>query len=457
MYLNVPFWIAASDASHPSMGSVEMEAPPSLNVLVNNTVDTSDDITVLSPAQTIPIQVTLSGANGTVALSVSPAGRASLSQTSLNLTSGQPATVTLTPLAVSQAPNDVQIIATGPDGLTAQGSLTIVNITIPDISNADTPYGMPDRIPPTANTALQITVQPDLTGTNQSVTLAKLGSGGNNGDFTINGGSTASITTTSTVSFSGTTQTATAGAGNGPSGNGGENAGNLSVVAQVRGQNAVQSAGFSVAAIPQNFTDMYSQTFTPAAPFTFTQGGPPFVGMGVQDGLTSDSVTSDSGSSADLGQVQYEEQLVQAGQGNGVFARTSIAPNTCCYVPAATPAKDAHAIPIYYLTGSGAGMPAGFQQGVGTIAFNQVQVFRDYRTGVVDIPMTNSGFTVGQQITTTIAQDGTVTYHLTTTKAGANEAVTGTNSSGNPATYSSSAGAVTQYGPTPKLIQVVQP
>jgi hypothetical protein len=30
MYLNVPFWIAASDASHPSMGSVEMEPSPTV-------------------------------------------------------------------------------------------------------------------------------------------------------------------------------------------------------------------------------------------------------------------------------------------------------------------------------------------------------------------------------------------------------------------------------------------
>jgi hypothetical protein len=32
MYLNVPFWIAASDASHPSMGEVEMEAPPTVQI-----------------------------------------------------------------------------------------------------------------------------------------------------------------------------------------------------------------------------------------------------------------------------------------------------------------------------------------------------------------------------------------------------------------------------------------
>ena len=49
--------------------------------------------TVLSPAQTIPATITLNGASGTVQLSVSPSGSASIDQPTLNLTDGVPLAV----------------------------------------------------------------------------------------------------------------------------------------------------------------------------------------------------------------------------------------------------------------------------------------------------------------------------------------------------------------------------
>jgi hypothetical protein len=237
--------------------------------------------------------------------------------------------VTFTPLAVSTAPLDVQIIATYQGVAVAQGNLTVVNVVIPPISNADTPYGLPNRIPPTANTPLTVNVTPNLTGSGQKVTLAKANYGGSNGDFTINGSSTLDLYTTAAVNFSGTTQTAPTG------GAGGGNAGNLNVVVQVRGENTVWSPGFSVAAIPTYYTEAYSATINDGT----------YYGLQVLDGWTSDS-----GDLSDLDQSSLSEQ-VQVLSATGVLAGIQTDPTS--YLPANAHSLDRHTALIAILTGPG--------------------------------------------------------------------------------------------------------
>ena len=391
----------AAPVGGPCGGSFYVAAGGTVTISINNTADTSDDVTVLSPAQTIPATVTLNGASGTVQLSVSPAGRASIDQTTLNLTSGVPATVTITPLKVSQAPNDVQIVATFNGVPVGQGKLTIVGITIPPITNADTPAGMPNRIPPTAKTPIQITVAPDLTGSGQSITLAKIGNSGANGDFTIDGSASEAISKTTTVNLSGTTQTAQTG------GSGGGNAGNLALVAQVRGQAAVQSSGFSVAAIPMNFTDVLLRLYNNS-----NNGGNGLCGMQVQDGWASDS-----GTVADLDQVMISEKVQVQGTATGIL-QFQQNPSTSGYQSAtdSPPPPDTHAVACNLIP---LPMPGG-----SLLTEAQVSVFEDFRTGAVNVPMANSGFL----ITFAIAPDGSGVNHLTVIKTGAAETVSGSTS-----------------------------
>jgi hypothetical protein len=146
---------------------------------INHTVTNSDDIGVVTlPATqvTVPAKVTLSGISGTVQLSPTPAGGAtggvSIDQQTLALTDGTPVTINITPLQQSQAPNDVRIAGTLNGIQIGQATMTVATIIIPRIFNVDTPAGMPDRIPPRVNTPINITLQPNLGNSGQSVTLA---------------------------------------------------------------------------------------------------------------------------------------------------------------------------------------------------------------------------------------------------------------------------------------------
>src|SRR5260370_4979866 len=65
---------------------------------------------LLNPPHPIPVQLSLHTPGRcpvNVVLSATPAGRVKFDQTSINLLNGSPGTVMITPLAVSQSPNDV--------------------------------------------------------------------------------------------------------------------------------------------------------------------------------------------------------------------------------------------------------------------------------------------------------------------------------------------------------------
>ena len=97
--------------------------PPTLSLRVGG-----DPIT-LTPPQVTPIYITLNGPTSTVTLSVSPSGSASLDRTSLTIAANQTATVNLTPLAASQAIDDVQISASIPEVPAATANTTILGLT----------------------------------------------------------------------------------------------------------------------------------------------------------------------------------------------------------------------------------------------------------------------------------------------------------------------------------------
>ena len=358
---------------------------PKLDLLVNGTQTNSDDITALSPPQTIPVVITMHSQAGCppvhVTVSTSPAGRITLDQTGFDLSDGQSITLTATPVSRSLSPNDVKITASA-NGAQASGTLTVVDVNIPSIRNTDTPDEMPDRIPPTALTPIRVTVNPNLGGSGQTITLAELNNNATNGDFTIGGQATLNLTSTTTVNLSGTIQTAAT------SPVGGGNSDNLKLVAQVRGQNAIQSSGFSVAAIAQNFK----------ATLTTVVNLPGAFGIAV-----ADSWESDSGNINDLDQERIKEQ-VQILPATGVFQ--GLGTQTSDYQSAIFFTVDFHTTPTAIIATASGG---------DTQITDQTCTLLDFRLGVIDVPMTNSGFT----ITRTIDLNASGVPKMTITKTGA--------------------------------------
>ncbi len=366
--------VTCGDCDESQSNDVEVDVVKA-DVNINGTADTGDDITVLNPPLAIPVQIQLHGGPATVKLKVEPAGRATLDRDTLNLPQDGSDTVTLTPVVVSGAVDDVTITATVNGNQVGTGHLTIADVKIPAIRNSDTPAGMPDRIPPRVDTPIHITVAPDLGTSGKKVHLILKNNNATNGDLTIDGGTTKDLTTTADVPMRGTVQTSPG------------NAGHINVVAQVRGQDAVTSNGFSVAAIPQNFSEALVST----------------VNFGIR---VSASWQSDSTNPADLDQVQFSEQvqvdnetgsLVGLGGGqNSHYLPMPLTGTICC---------DTHGTP-----------PALITAAPGTQQLSQTHTLKDARTGVTDIPIANSGY----HITRTVTQDPTThVLHLTTAKAGA--------------------------------------
>ncbi len=345
---------------------------------INNTPAQDDDITVLDPVQTIQARVTLEGSAGTVQLAVTPAGRATLDKSSLNLSSGGSDTITITPTAMSQAVNDVIITATVSGTQCAREDMSIVNVVFPAIRRPNTPAGMPDRIPPRVDTPINVQLEPNLGSSGQQVTLAILNGSATNGTVTINGNATENITTTGNVNLRGGTQTAATAAP------GGGNAGNLRVVARVRTQDTARSNGFSVAAIPENWTQTFNSLVTGAS-------------RGIR---VNDSWVSDSGVISDLDAVDISEEVDVASE-TGVFVGLG-GGTTSSYLAATSFTVDTHGTPVSRITGT------GFQR------LDQTSKFRDRRTGVTDIPMTNTGYNIDRD-----AVSGTGVVTFTTSKGGA--------------------------------------
>ena len=155
----------------------------------------------------------------------------------------------------------------------------------------------------------EVTVTPNLTGSNQSVTLVVDNQSDNNGTVSIDGNGAEqpwTIENTDALPLSGVMQTAPAYSL--PSGftnlnpapvlaatYQNPNAGQLKLGVQVHGSETVTSDGFSVAAIP------VSITAAPAIPLN--------PGQGILGGQYVITWQSDSGNPADLGQIALSEQV----------------------------------------------------------------------------------------------------------------------------------------------------
>jgi hypothetical protein len=350
---------------------------PTVDVLINNTATNTDDITALNPAQTIPVTIVMHSQAGCpathVTLSATPAGRISFDNTGFDLVDGATATANITPLAASTSANDVMVIATAGGVQVGMGMMTVVNITIPSVRNSDTPTGVVDRIPPRVNTPVQVTITPDLGASGQTIVLTELNNNATNGDFTIDGSAMDTVTATKMVNVSGTVQTAATG------GTGGGNAGNLNIVAQVRGQNAVQSSGFSVSSIPVNFSTSLAGNYNDGS----------LVGL-----QATNTWVSDSGVQADMDQAQRSEQ-VQITSKSGVFSGFSAITHSSYIAATNLATTDTHAVAIAALTGNG------------VLVISQSFTFNDQRTGAANAVCPKSGFQITH--TATLNADGSVT------------------------------------------------
>lgn len=242
----------------------------------------------------------------------------------------------------------------------------------PRIRAASSPAGMPDRIPPRVDTPAVVQIT-GLTIPMRDITLSIEGSGAANGSATINGAATADLGASATVQLRGVTQTAVG------------SAGQLRLVADHGGTRLAASAGFSVSAIPQNWSVNLNALVT-----------------GPERGIDVDNHwESDSGSVADLDQAQRSEQ-VQYGVGTGCFA--GIRGQNSGYRAANNPPLvDHHAAGVGLLTG------------IGTLTAQQTFIFKDDRTGATDIPAKRSGFSLHREVVAVPAGG----FEITTTKSGA--------------------------------------
>lgn len=248
-------------------------------------------------------------------------------------------------------------------------------VTIPSaIRGASTPASMaPNRIPPGVDTPVTVgfagTVNPAA-----PVTLSVEGSGGTNGTVTINGAPSVTLAGPMTVNLRGTAQTVAG------------NAGHLRLVATRSGTNLAASAGFSVAAIP-NSVSFVQQSLATGDNRGFIVGY---------------SFRSDSGTLGDLNGTLVSERI-QIVVHSGIFVPTTTI-NTSGYIVTTSPQVDTHQVgPLAALVAPG------------VLQLQQTFMFRDNRTGAMDIPVSSSGFAISH----TVGADPAGGFQVVSVKNGA--------------------------------------
>jgi hypothetical protein len=240
-----------------------------------------------------------------------------------------------------------------------------------NVRGTSSPAGMADRIPPRVGTSAHVDVS-GLKAGDPPVKLSIEGAGGGNGTATIDGAATKDITASGDVTLSGVDQTDV---GKG---------GSLKLVAKQGAATVAASAGFSVSAIPQNYTDVFARLITGASRGFFVK----------------DSWESDSGVVADLKETQISE-LVEVTSATGCFSGTG--KSNSGYLAGDKFSEDEHGTPVSILTGKG------------NRVAQQTCMFKDKRSGSTDIPMTNSGYT----LTRDVREKGAGKLEIQTTKVGA--------------------------------------
>lgn len=252
------------------------------------------------------------------------------------------------------------------------GAPSVLAVTVPPHVRApSSPAGMADRIPPRVNTAVHVAVG-GLKSGDAPVELSIEGGGSGNGTATIDGGATKSISAGADVNLQGVAQT--------DPGKGGS----LKLVAKQGGSQVAASGGFSVSAIPQNYSDTFVSLVTG-----------PKRGFVVQDGWESDS-----GVFGDLDQTEIAEQ-VEATSATGCFS--GVSKSNSGYLAGNKLSKDTH------------GTPASICTKPGNRVATQTCMFKDKRAGSADIPMTNSGYSLVRDV----RAKGSGGFEIQTTKNGA--------------------------------------
>ena len=229
-----------------------------------------------------------------------------------------------------------------------------LTVAITPVVAPTTPAGMPNRIPPRVDTIVGVGIvgwSPPML----PVTLSVDGAGGGNGSATINGLPTVDLTASSAINLRGVDQTDPG------------RAGNLSLVATQGSTRLATSNAFSVSSVPEDMVITFVRLVT---------GG----SRGI---VVRHTWSSDSGVVADLDQTDVSEQ-VEIDRRGGSLA--SIGLTTSGYLGTGTTSlTDTHSIPA--LSSSG------------FFVAKQTEMFKDQRTGAVDIPMKNSGYRLGHFIT----------------------------------------------------------
>ena len=231
-----------------------------------------------------------------------------------------------------------------------------LTVTVPaNVRGSSSPASMKDRIPPRKDTDVQVDIAGHKAG-DPPVILSIDGAGAGNGTATIDGANTKSLKASAKVKLRGKVQT--------DPGKGGA----LKLVARQGGSQVATSAGFSVSAIPQNYTDTFVRLVTG-----------PARGFVVQDGWESDS-----GRFKDLDQTEISEQ-VEVTLATGCF--TGLGKKNSGYLPGNVLTQDTHSSPVAPMTS------------VGQRIAQQTCMFKDKRSGSDDIPMTKSGYELIRNVT----------------------------------------------------------
>jgi hypothetical protein len=313
-------------ASQTFTWQVSSSSAPQVILAINGTVDHSDDVLGVGAAQATPVVVTLQNASPgphTVQINI-PSGRSQLDEPTLQLYNGGSATINLTALQTSAAEDDVQLVALADGAQAGDGKETNEDITFPDpIQNADTPAGMPPRIPKsntTVATPVTVTLSVPLVKSGETVTVKPnyygppAGWGKATGSIAfalglwplgLQSADSVDLTQTQKIWLLGVTQTAPGSAG---------------LIGLVAGTplfgakfNAFKSSSqFSVASIPITVKAEQPQLAEgkriPTGPNRYLWGA-----------IYKMTVVSDSGNLADLDQVKMSEVMVHEKNPTGIY------------------------------------------------------------------------------------------------------------------------------------------
>ena len=255
-------------------------------------------------------------------------------------------------------------------GLAVAGSTTAPTVPTANIRSVirGNPYvplaapvqaGMPASLPPTKTYAVQVTVEPPLTGSD-FIELSIIGSSVLNGSATV---SPSRITKTTTVVVTGGSQTLP------------RNAGRLQIQAKLNGNDVkAVSDGFSVCAHPLNLKTKFFRD----------------INAGQAGMIVAETLDSDSGRFADLDQVQWSEVVEPLTRNEPPFNQGSGIINNSAFLPVIPPPgkfiSDTHAEP----------RPSAGPKGI--VDKIQLHIFNCARCGAIDKAVPNSGFDIEHEV-----------------------------------------------------------